>query len=236
MTTFRIEKRVFDVFPEFCVAVVTASGLDNTHVDRTIVQIMEDALAETHAKLVDTDIREHKNIRVWRDAFEKLEMNPNRFPSSIEALIKRVVKKPQLPVINNVVNITNAMAVRYLVPMGAHDMDGIDGDIEIRFTKEGEVFTPFGSTETEIVDENELVYGDAKEVRTRRWVWRQGERGKVDACTKRVFFPIDGFYGVTDSDIRMAQEALTGLLHSVFPNAAVQIGWVDKNHPEMTID
>jgi DNA/RNA-binding domain of Phe-tRNA-synthetase-like protein len=233
---FSIDARVFEAVPEFCVAVVAATGLDNKTINREIVEIMNEALAETHQLLKDTEIRDHKNIRVWREAFEKLGMNPNRFPSSIEALAKRVSKKPELPVINNVVNLVNAMAVRYLVPMGAHDMDKIVGNLEIRFSRAGEKFTPFGAGDTEIVEENELVYGDDQEVRTRKWVWRQGEKGKVDDCSQRVFFPIDGFYGVTDTDIRDTQEALVKILQDVFPGISVQTGWVDSKNPELMLD
>ena len=233
---FRIEDKVFEAVPEFCVAVVTAAGLDNKIIDRDIVALMESSCQETHEHLKGTEVREHKNIAIWRESFEKLGMNPNRFPSSIEALAKRIAKKPELPVINNVVNLVNAMAVRYLVPMGAHDMDKIQGDMEIRFARSGEIFTPFGSLETETVDEHELIYGDDEEVRTRKWVWRQGEKGKVDDCTQRVFFPIDGFLGTTDEDIRKAQKHLVTVLQEVFPEAKLLTGWLDRDHPEMVID
>ncbi len=233
---FSIEERVFATVPDFCVAVVAAAGMENKEINQAIVDRMNESLAKTHELLKDTDIREHQNIRVWREAFEKLGMNPNRFPSSIEALAKRVAKKPQLPVINNVVNLCNAMAVEYLVPMGAHDMDKIEGDLEIRFSRPGEIFTPFGSSETESVEEDELVYGDDREVRTRKWVWRQGEKGKVDDCSQRVFFPIDGFYGITDDNIRDAQQALVHILQDVFPQVTVQTGWVDRENRELNLD
>ncbi len=232
---FKIQEQVFAQVPDFCVAVVVATGLDNKSIDKGLVALMNEASQATHALLKDTEIREHKNIRVWRDAFEKLGMNPNRFPSSIEALAKRIAKRAELPVINNVVNLVNGIAVRYLVPMGAHDLDKISGDLEIRFSRPGEIFTPFGGSETEIVEENELIYGDELEVRTRKWVWRQGEKGKVDDCTRRVFFPIDGFYGTTDTDIHAAQEALVAALKDVFPNISIQTGWVDRSNREMDL-
>jgi DNA/RNA-binding domain of Phe-tRNA-synthetase-like protein len=232
---FRISDQVFEYFPNFCVAVVAADGLDNTHLHPEIMTLLQTSVNLGHEAIKDTDIREHSHIKVWRDAFEKLSMNPNRFPSSIEALAKRVAKKPDLPVINNIVNLTNAMAVRYWVPMGSHDVDRIAGNIEIRFTGPAEPFTPFGSSEAEIVEEGELVYADDQEVRTRKWVWRQGEHGKVDDCTRRVFFPIDGFEGITADAVRSAQHHLETLLKEYFPQAMIRTGWVDRNNKVMTI-
>ncbi len=232
---FQIQPQVFEQFPDFCVAVVAVDGLQNKTVHKGIVEKMKSTIANTHEYLKDKDIREMENIKVWREAFESLGINPNRFPSSIEALAKRVSKKPTLPVINNVVNLVNTVAVECLVPMGAHDIDKIQGDLEIRFSNKGERFTPFGSSEEEKVEEKELVYGDEEEVRTRKWVWRQGEKGKVDDCTERVFFPIDGFYGKTDEDVSKAQSLLETEIKKAFPSVSIQKEWVDKDFFEVML-
>lgn len=54
----------------------------------------------------------------------------------------------------------------------------------MRLAKEGDTFIPFGSTEEETPDMGEAVYASGSEIRTRRWTWRQSERGKITEETK----------------------------------------------------
>lgn len=65
--------------------------------------------------------------------------------------------------------------------------------IYIRFSKKGDKFVAFGSKEEEELEDGELIYCVGNEVRTRRWIWRQSEKGKITEETTDVFFPIDGF-------------------------------------------
>ncbi|MCZ9996337.1 B3/4 domain-containing protein [Brachyspira hyodysenteriae] len=55
--------------------------------------------------------------------------------------------------------------------MGAHDLDSMNNeDFYIRYSVDADTFLPFGETETEKVDNNELVYAVAHDIRTRRWI------------------------------------------------------------------
>ena len=121
-------------------------------------------------------------------------MNPNKFMPSIEALGKRVQKNAELPSINSVVDLGNAISLKYIVPIGAHDVTSVEDTINIRFSIEGDTFLPLGSVEVEEVPEGELVYASGNKVKTRRWIWRQSDDGKIIEDTKDVFFFVDGFF------------------------------------------
>lgn len=232
---FILDKAVLDLFPNICIGVVAAEGIDNQRPSEKIAALLAEAANAAHGALTGQDVRSHPAVAVWRDAFTRLGLSPNKYPSSIEALAKRIAKKPELPRISNIVDLVNAIAVRHLVPMGAHDIDRVIGDLAVRFTKVGEIFTPFGETNPETVDEHELVYADGAEVRTRKWVWRQGEKAKVAETTRNVFFPIDGFYGHTETNVRAAQADLTEQLERAFPDCRVRQLWVDIKSPVATI-
>lgn len=117
---------------------------------------------------------------------------------SIEALGKRVQKGHALPEINSIVDLGNAFSLKYVLPMGAHDIGKLDGDLEVRFSVEEDTFLPLGETEAEKPGAGELVYVSSHTVKTRRWIWRQSDDGKITEDTKDVFFPIDGFLGKND--------------------------------------
>ncbi|MEI3100361.1 MAG: phenylalanine--tRNA ligase beta subunit-related protein [Oscillospiraceae bacterium] len=147
---------------------------------------------------------------------------------SIEALMKRVQKSGALPHINTVVDLGNAFSLNYQLPMGAHDVDKMEGDMEIRFSTSADHFRPMGETETETMPEGELVYVSANTVKTRRWIWRQSEDGKIGPETCNVF-PIDGFKGVNLDSVLAARDELARLLREDF-GCQVFTGLVDKDN------
>ncbi len=52
----------------------------------------------------------------------------------------------------------------------------------------GDKFVPFGETDVELMEEGELIYSVGDMVKTRRWIWRQGEEGKITNSSKIYFF------------------------------------------------
>ena len=106
-------------------------------------------------------------------------------------MARRVLKGDPFPKINPLVDLYNSISLRFLVPMGGHDLDTLEGNIHLRFTEGGEPFTPMGGGETGVVPKGELVYCDDREVLTRNWVWRQCEKDKATEKTKNIFIPID---------------------------------------------
>ena len=110
--------------------------------------------------------------------------------SSIEATVKRVSKGNVLPSINPIVDLVNSISLKYILPMGAHDLDALTGEIAIRFSRKGDAFTPLGENLVEVLDNGELVYADSKRIRTRRWIWRQSNIGKINENSKNIFLPL----------------------------------------------
>ena len=127
------------------------------------------------------------------EAFRALDINPNKYLCSIEALFTRIAKGKGMPHINPVVDLGNAVSLKYTLPMGAHDLGGSSEDICIRFALPGDTFLPFGGEAEETPDSGEVVYAVGHQVRTRRWTWRQSEHGKITPESTDIFFPIDGF-------------------------------------------
>ena len=82
---------------------------------------------------------------------------------------------------------------------------------------------PFGEEAPEYLDSGELIYGVGDAVKTRRWIWRQSEQGKVTEHTREVFFPIDGF---SEGLLKSAQKDLAEALARIFGVSAVT-GFVD---------
>lgn len=213
---FVIEDRVFEILPNVCFGVVVARGINNYGRYETIYRMLEESMRTAAEKFAGVKLKEHPDIVCYREAFKKLGFNPNKFLNSVEAMISRIIKGGKLPDINNVVNLVNAISLKYTLPMGAHDMEQITGNIEVRFSRKGEPFTPFGCSEPEFVDEGELVYADERMVKTRRWIWRQSDIGKVTEDTTDIFFPIDGFSDHNKESVLQARDELACCIENFF--------------------
>jgi DNA/RNA-binding domain of Phe-tRNA-synthetase-like protein len=188
---FSIQKELFDILPDLTIGMVVAKDVDNTHPSKEIEDLLNRAVEELKRNFIGDKVQEHPRIKPWRTAFSKLGISGSKFPSSIESMARRVLKGDPFPKINPLVDLYNSVSLRFMVPMGGHDLDTIDGDIHLRFAEGWEPFTSMGGTETITVPKGELVYCDNREVLTRNWVWRQCEKDKATEKTKTIFIPID---------------------------------------------
>ncbi len=188
---FSIQKELFDALPDLTIGMVVATGLDNSHPSKEIDALLSQTIEEMKKNFIVEKAQDHPRIKPWRNAFSKLAISGSKFPSSIESMARRVLKGDPFPKINPLVDLYNSVSLKYLVPMGGHDLDTLEGNIHLRFAEGWEPFTPMGGGETTVVPKGELVYRDDREVLTRNWVWRQCEKDKATEKTKNIFIPID---------------------------------------------
>ena len=188
---FSIQRELFDILPDLTIGMAVAMDVDNTRPSKEIEDLLPRAVEEMRKNFIGGKAQDHPRIKPWRSAFSKLGISGSKFPSSIESMARRVLKGDPFPRINPLVDLYNSVSLRFLVPMGGHDLDTLEGNIHLRFTEGWEPFTPMGGGDTSVVPKGELVYCDDREVLTRNWVWRQCEKDKATEKTKNIFIPID---------------------------------------------
>lgn len=235
MLVFRVACQVFDKFPNAVFGVVVAKGINNVSENSRISQLLEEQTIAARDALNGQSLKEHPMIVPYREAFTALGYNPNKFMCSVEALCKRVMKGSTLPKINPIVDLGNAISMKYILPIGAHDMRKLSGDLEVRFTEDGDSFLPFGETERERPDSGELVYVSGYTIKTRRWIWRQSDDGKIDETSTDVVFPIDGFLDHNRGSVMNACDELTSLLKESF-HCKVSVGNVTKDSQSFSLE
>ena len=69
--------------------------------------------------------------QLWREAYRRFGAKPKDHPSSVENLVRRVLKGWTVPHVNRLVDIYNAVSLETLLPAGAEDLDAIEGDVEL---------------------------------------------------------------------------------------------------------
>lgn len=228
--SFRIAQDVFEQQPELYIGAVVVKGVDNTVDHPAIAAFLDEQIEQLHGALSGLKVKEHPMILPFRAAFNALGYNPNKFMPSIEALASRIEKGKGMPHINPVVDLGNAISLKYLLPLGAHPLFELDE--EIRFAREGDVFRPFGAEADEQPDVGELIYANGSNVGTRRWIWRQSEYSKIERDTTEVFFPIDGFTFIQDK-VDAAVAELAAKCEEYFGVKPTVTGVVHRENPEL---
>ncbi len=231
---FIVTKEIFEKLPNACFGVVMARGIDNNKPYPEIDRLLDERTCAAAQRFEGKKIKEEPEILSYREAFRALNINPNKYLCSIEALFTRIAKGKGMPHINPIVDLGNAISLKYTLPMGAHDLGGSDEDICIRPAQPDDTFLPFGCDTEETPDVGEVVYSVGCQVRTRRWTWRQSEHGKITLASSDIFFPIDGFITTNRDKVLEARDELQILLTQIF-NCETLIGFVDAERPEMRL-
>ena len=119
---FVVEKEIFEKLPTACFGVVVAKGIDNGKSYPTVDALLDESIAAAAAHFEGKKVKEEPEILPYREAFRALGINPNKFMCSIEALFTRIAKGKGMPHINPIVDLGNAVSLKYTLPMGAHDL------------------------------------------------------------------------------------------------------------------
>lgn len=180
-------------FPEFRVAVVLAEDLAiRPERQSELAELIAKREAETRRVWGGTDLADIPGVAAWRRAYRAFGIKKTSYRSSVERLAKNVLADRPLPVINSFVDAYNAVSLTHVLPLGADDLDRVEGDLTFRYARAGDSFLDMASGEAEggapVEDppkDGEVVYADAAKVLCRRWNWRQDGRSLVTPQTRR---------------------------------------------------
>ena len=231
---FSIANEIFHRHPDYVVGLVYVRDAVVISALPVVTSALSEAAAAVPSSLRRGRLEDHSAINIWSEAFASSGMNSKRYAPSVRALAERALRGDPVPGINVAVDAANIISLRHLVPVGAHDLDRLDGDVEVRLSRDGDSFTPINSDAREDVPPGEPIYATGSEVRTRRWVWRQSDAAKITNESRSLLFPVDGFRSQTDQEVRFAVEELAELAGQYLgPNAKVSIAFVSAESPSI---
>ena len=232
-----IDPDVAAAFPDYRALLVVAEGVGNGPSDDAsdaLLREAEGAYREAggsdptrsaapdapHSPLARA--ADHPHIAAWRAAFSAFGAKPSRFPSSVEALLSRVLKGQDLPRVSRLVDLYNAISVRHVVPVGGEDLDRIEPPMRLVRARGDE---PFDLRERDAVEHprpGEVVWRDAVAVTCRRWNWRQGRRTALTDSTTRALFVFDRLEPMGIAELHAAASELTAQLEAWWPGCRVE--------------
>ncbi len=177
-------------FPDICGGVILAQGLTNSPTPPDLLQAYLAEQRAVLAKLGDAPLSEIPSLAAWRAAFRAFGVDPTRYRSAAESLLRRLTKKGDIPSINALVDLCNLVSIRYALPVAAFDARALSGAVTVRFAAGDESFTAHDSPEPERPEPGEVIFADPAElVVARRWCWKQGVESAVDLRSVQLKHP-----------------------------------------------
>ena len=230
-----IRPGVLALFPDAIVGIAAATNLSNSGEDPADAADLRRAEAGLPGGLGDIPVIEHPRIAAWREAYRRFGAKPRDHPSSIENLARRVLKGWQVPHVNRLVNIYNAISLETLLPAGGEDLDAIEGDVELTLASENEPPVKLlGEPEARPPKAGEVIYRDRAGAICRRWNWKEADRTKLTEATRNAILVIEGLPPATREDVSAALDQLARRV-SERCGATVVTAVLDREHPEFEL-
>ena len=228
---FRVNPKIFEEFDNPVIGVILCSGIDNKDDNLQIQKLLREAENNLKDKLNGIEVSLHPHIVPWRETYRKFGSKPRDFRCSAEALTRVVLRGSEIRKISSLVDLYNLISIKYILPVGAEDLDKMQGDLELTFANGDEDYTPLGEEENDPPQKGEVIYRDNFGVICRRWNWREGDRTKITKTTKNA---VVGLESIASIPIKDAVEELASLIKK-YCGGQISVFYLDKNSQEVDI-
>jgi DNA/RNA-binding domain of Phe-tRNA-synthetase-like protein len=219
-TTIAIAAAIQERYPDFGVCAVSARALETRGHEGVVIQLLQDHQRWQREHFAYQSVSEHPHIAAWRTVYSSFGAKPSKYQSSVEALLRRVLKDEELPSISPLVDLYNAISVRHLVPAGGEDRCLLRGVPTLQFVDSES--SQVHDSELGAPCAGEVVWRDAEGVTCRRWNWRQTARTRLRAETVDALFVLERMPPCPVETILEAADELTRILVELGARVDVQ--------------
>jgi DNA/RNA-binding domain of Phe-tRNA-synthetase-like protein len=219
MTPF-IDPRIATLAPDFRAMSIIVEA-DEPYAEG----IAQEALADAYRAVSQNEpswAQDH--LAAWAAVFQKFGAKPSRTPCSAEALRKRFLRDGSLPRVNPIVDLYNAISLRYAVPVGGENLDAYIGSPRLTIADGTETFDTMkdGSLAVETPEHGEVIWRDDHGVTCRRWNWRQGVRTRLNPGAQRIWFILESLGPMPIEALHQASDEFIAGLKAISVNARVE--------------
>jgi DNA/RNA-binding domain of Phe-tRNA-synthetase-like protein len=220
----RIDPEVQRRFPAYTAFVIYAHGVENGPSDAFSVARLREAERAQREAFAGKPAAAHPHVAAWREAYRAFGVKPSRYLNSVEALLSRVLRGEDLPAINRLVDLYNAVSLERVLPVGGEDLERVADDPTLCLARGGEPFDTVraGEPVVETVPAGEVVWLDGRGVTCRAWNWRQCVRTRLTETTRHAYFVLDRLEPYPLDGLSAAGESLAELVRTASPGCRVE--------------
>ena len=196
---------IWQAFPQLVPGLLVVDGL---RADADAGAALAPWLARARQRLAGGAESELAEVSAWRRAYTQMGIKPTQYRSAAEALLRRFRKENELPRLHPLVDLCNAVSLAFALPVAAFDLDGVEGDLEVRHARGDEEHLGFDG-EIQRPEVGEVIFADASgHAHARRWTFRQSRRSTVRAETRRVLIVSEALHATAAADMPALLDAL----------------------------
>jgi len=230
-----VKDEIFNMFPHLRIGLVVGRGLNIQKKSAELRTIIEQNTGKLFKKVGDKKLTDFQNITAWREVYREFGVSPKKYKPTAEAFLKRILKGNPFPVINTAVDAYLAVELLYMLPIGGYDLEKVNGDITLRFSKGDEAFLPIGGQNREPTRPGEIVYSDDKIVLTRNWNYRDSDYTKITEYSKNIILISEAaLSNIASEDLTHTSEGIVEYEHR-FCGGEYDTYFLDRENPGVNL-
>ena len=125
MALFRYHPALLERFPTVVGGLVHARGVANGPTPPALADAYREEQERAIERIGDRPLGSVPSLAAWRRAFTAFGVEPTRYRSAAEALLRRLTKQGEIPSVSLLVDAGNLVSVRYGVPVAVLDLAGV---------------------------------------------------------------------------------------------------------------
>ncbi len=213
MTLFQYHPTLLERYPQTRGAIIRVKGLQGGASSPELLELYLQEQSATLERIGGRPLSELPSIAAWRRCFTGFGVRPTQYRSAVEALLRRLTKRGDIPSINRLVDIGNLVSIRHEMPVAVFDTRELALPVTVRFADGHERFTGLGEQEPQQPAGGEVIFADTTDlVVARRWCWRQSAESAAQADTTAALVTCEAQHPDSAGAVEQALDDLTGLL------------------------
>ncbi len=191
----KIDSKVKERFPDLNILTTLIQNITVKRESKGLEQFKKEFISKIRLQYDIETLKDVTELRLYRDFFWKIGIDPTKTRPASEALIRRVIQGKPLPKINTLVDSYNLASMESRVPLAAFDNDKISSDLLLRFAEKDEQFTGIGMKTPVVLGGNELVIQSGEEL-IALYPHRDADKSKITSSTENAFIVVCGVPGI----------------------------------------
>ncbi|PIN76735.1 hypothetical protein COV17_01365 [Candidatus Woesearchaeota archaeon CG10_big_fil_rev_8_21_14_0_10_36_11] len=225
-----LTKDIFTAFnPKFALVCILVKKMDNKQKIEESKHLLAEAENLVHFTFHKETIKNHHMISPWAVAQEEFGKSAMHYHTSVEKLLKKVLRTKSVATKNVLENVLSYIALKHIVPFGFDDLDKFIGDITFSVAtgkeKKGVL---------RLLQKGELYYRDEKAVLGTKLDYWKSTRTSLHPKTTTALIHIDVLPPITQKAMKLLIKETTELVES-FTGGKTKVFVLDKNKKTITV-
>jgi DNA/RNA-binding domain of Phe-tRNA-synthetase-like protein len=212
--------------PELAICIGIINGIKPEKDNSELHKLKEVVYKEVRAEYTVEVLKDNPVVRIYRDFYWKLGVDPTKTRPSGEALLRRVLHGNELPNISTVVDAYNLASLKTVIPISGFDSDRVSPPFEVRFGKDDEVFVGIDMDKPMPLTGKTLVLADKNRVLC-IYPYRDSDYTKIGMQTRNAIIVGYGASGIAENQLKEAVETTLSFIEQ-FSDGEIELVKVFK--------